>query len=115
MSCRIEIPEITLSAHVGCTDDERQSPQPLLVRAVVRNSRKFRASLTDDLADTVDVAKLRAFLTETVPSVRVQTLERLGEVLECGIREHFSFSGLEWEIAITKPRFGWTYVHSWSC
>ncbi len=114
MPCRIELADIELMLHIGCTEEERASPQLLRFRMVVRSVETFPASRTDELQDTLDVKALRDLLITSAEKSRVRTLERLGQLLESGFRQRFSMAGCEWEIAIEKTKFGWSYVHAWS-
>lgn len=113
MPCRIELGDIELQLRIGCTSEERAEPQPLRVRAVVRSAEPFPACQTDRLADTLDAAEIRRAVLGLAALPPVQTLERLGALAEASLRERFSATGLEWELALSKPRFGWAYVHAW--
>lgn len=114
MPCRIEISDMKVMLHIGCTDEEQRELQPILFRVTARNLNKFLASATDEIGDTVDVYEVQRTLLQTAKAHRVRTLERLGEILEQAFREQFKFRAIEWEIAISKPQFGWTYVQSWT-
>lgn len=115
MRCRIEIEAFELSVHIGCSEEERSQPQPLRVAFRVESERPFLASRTDRLQDTVDAAFLKAILTETIGPSRFATLERLGAEVERalqGIRRQDT--PLACELRLTKPAWGWSYVHAWS-
>ncbi len=115
MRCRIEIPHLALQLHIGCEETERSEAQPIHLRATVRSARVFEAARTDELRDTLDAAALHETLVEQADAVRVKTLERLAQHLEERLRERFPGHGdLEWELAIAKPSYGWTYVHAWT-
>ncbi len=114
MPCRIEILESELSLRIGCTEQERREPQPVLLRALVSRSTLFEAARTDRVADTIDAARLRELLVGRAAEARVETLERLAMLLERSVREEFAIAGCEWEVALTKPRMGWGYVCTWT-
>lgn len=114
MPCRIELSSIELKLHIGCNETERASAQPVHFRVSVRSDEKFPACWTDALQDTIDVEKMHSLVVDAATPVRVQTLERLGQILEEKFRTQFASVGCEWELTMIKPRFGWTYVHSWS-
>lgn len=114
MACRIEISELELLLHIGCTERERSTSQPIRFRTVVTRAQNFQACETDLLHDTLDAQEIRSALIESANHSRVQTLERLGQVIESDLRKNFSFNLCDWELTISKPRFGWSYVHAWS-
>jgi dihydroneopterin aldolase len=114
MPCRIELSDTEIQIQIGCTPEERNVLQPIRLRLVISNPDKFQASHSDEVGDTLDAAQLRTSLIEVAGSVRVQTLERLGLILETSFRKKFSMPGLTWELTIHKPQFGWTYVQTWS-
>ncbi len=114
MPCRIELASFELELHIGCTEPERQAVQAVRFTLAVASTENFPACKTDLLADTLDVAALRANLAEVAGSVRVHTLERLGKLLEEGLLRCFPARGLTWELTIAKLRHGWTYVHTWT-
>jgi FolB domain-containing protein len=114
MPCRIEIADFELDVRIGCTPEEREAPQPIRIGACVRKNAPFAASRTDRLSDTVDAAEIKDRLGTRATESRVQTLERLGQVLEDDLRQAFPAQGLDWEVRVNKPRFGWSYVHAWS-
>lgn len=113
MPCRIEIAEMILMIPIGCKEEERRQAQPISVRATLTSRKAFEACRTDQLSDTLDAGELKSILLERATSARVRTLERLGQLLEEAFRERFNAPGLRWEITLVKPRYGWSYVHSW--
>ncbi len=113
MPCRIELQDLELQLRIGCTAEERGEAQPVRVSAVVRSSEHFPACRTDRLADTLDAAEIRRTLLELGALPHVQTLERLGALAEARLRDRLPAAGLEWELSLSKPRFGWAYVHAW--
>ncbi len=114
MPCRIELSDVELQLHIGCTEEERRLTQPVGLRITVTNPEKFPASVTDQLMDTVDVGALQHLIRECALTTRVHTLERLGQALEECLRQHLPTRNLQWELTVAKPRFGWAYVHSWT-
>ena len=112
MPCRIELQPVELELRIGCTAEERSRPQPLCVQVRIRSDELFPASQTDRLEDTLDAAAVKEVLLRELPGP-IQTLERLGSLLQRRIEERFTHPGLAWELSIHKPRFEWTYVHAW--
>ncbi len=114
MPCRIEISEVELSLQIGCSEQERATPQPIGLGLLVRSLETFPACHTDRLHDTLDAAEMKKALIEAASNARVHTLERLGGVVELSFKEKFRAHRCDWEVTIRKPRFGWSYVHAWS-
>jgi FolB domain-containing protein len=114
MPCRIEIAEMRLMIPIGCKEEERKQAQPIHVRATLSSDAPFEACRTDQLSDTLDAGELKATIAERATRARVRTLERLGQLLEDTFRERFKAPGLQWEITLVKPNYGWSYVHSWT-
>lgn len=114
MPCRIEITFPELNLLVGCSEGERSRPQPIGAALSISSPRKFEASRTDQLSDTIDVAWVQQTVQRAAELGPVQTLERLAERIETELRAQFRAPGLEWELTLAKPRFGWKYVQTWS-
>ena len=114
MPCRIEMPDIEAQVVIGCTDEEQLAPQMLMISVEVESLEKFPATRTDQLADTLDAAKLRACVLEIATASRVRTLERLAELLELELKRIFPRPGLTWQLTLAKPAFGYRYVQTGS-
>jgi dihydroneopterin aldolase len=114
MPCRIELDELELELRLGCTEAERSQSQPVRFRLRVSSGERFPASRTDRVEDTLDAQKLRDAVERAARAARVHTLERLGALLEETLRADFPRPDLAWELRISKPRYGWSYVHAWS-
>lgn len=114
MASKIEIKEIKLMLHIGCSKEERSQAQPVIVRIAVHSISSFQACKTDQLSDTLDVDTISRLLINEANCSRVSTLERLGQILENSIRNNIlNQDGFNWEVTLTKPQWGWSYVHSW--
>jgi FolB domain-containing protein len=113
MRSRIEISPLGIPAHVGCGEAERSAPQTLEVSLSVSSQEGFAACESDALGDTLDASRIQSLVAATIEASRVQTLERLGRLVETALRRELRSSGLDWELHISKPRFGWAYVHAW--
>lgn len=114
MPCQIEINQIELNLQIGCHEAERANAQVLMVDVKICNYQKFKASKTDLLEDTLDVSSVKKVVKELAQDQKVNTLERLAEILEQGLRKHFHQSGLTWELTLAKKNYSWKYVQSWS-
>lgn len=114
MPCQIEINQIILDLQIGCHETERALPQPVVVDIKILNYQKFKASKTDLLEDTLDVSQLKKVIRELALDKKVNTLERLAEIFEQGLRKNFNQSGLTWELTLVKKNYSWKYVQSWS-
>lgn len=113
MSVQIEITPIEFNLKIGCTPEERSQDQAIALHLLFRKKDKFKASLTDNLSDTIDVEKVRCVVRDTAQKSHVQTAERLGEILELTLRELIPTPGIFWQMKIEKKRFGWSYVQTW--
>jgi len=114
MPCQIEINEINLKLHIGCHDAEKSLAQDVSLSVKIYNYQLFKASKTDQLEDTIDVSEVKKIIHAITDKLEVNTLERLGSLLEEGLKNHFHHTGLTWKITLTKKNYSWKYVQSWA-
>ncbi len=113
MPCQIEIQEMELQLHIGCSEKERAEKQTVLATVRIQHYQKFLASKTDRVEDTINVSSVKKALSEhQFPTMH--TLEFLGETLEKKLRTLFPQTGLVWELQLLKKNYGWKYIQSWS-
>lgn len=94
--------DLEIDAHVGVTEEERATPQRVLVSLEV-----FRdlgeASRTDDLERTVDYGSLVPAVARLVEGSRCKLLEKLAGDIAALIERMPGVSGVTVEIAKASP------------
>ena len=99
MCVKIVLKNIAVWANIGVTDAEQSSKQPLLI-TVSFEYDSGQAQRSDQLADAVDYANIRAdVLTLAQPSVRL--LEHLLYTIKTYITERYPIHSVH--VSIKKP------------
>ncbi len=98
----IEIKELRVQARVGVTEEERSSPQTLVVNVRITADLE-RASMTDDLDDTIDYASAVALVANRISSEQVKLLERLAGIVGDDLVALKGVRGVTVEIAKEPP------------
>ena len=75
---RITIAELTVPTHIGATDDERATPQNVIV-SLELTMDLGPAGKSDDLDETIDYDTLTRQVAELVRASEVRLLETLAE------------------------------------
>ena len=112
MAFRIESPVVELMVKVGCRPEEQAAPQNIRLQVHISGRKHPPACRSDLLKDTLDVEQVIGILEGASHLPHLLTLEHLASVLESKLLDLSPIEDLEWELRITKPRYGWTYVHS---
>ena len=101
MSDRITLRGMQFMGHLGVTDEERATPQPVEVDLVVRIDLA-RPAATDDLADTINYASLFELTREIVEGRQFHLIEALaGAILEALLAAH---PVDDVEVRVRKPK-----------
>lgn len=116
MRCRIELDPFELSLNIGCTPQERDQPQPIGVHFWIESTKPFKASTTDVLQDTLDASLVKDTLIRALKVSHSSTLEHLADQAQRALvgLSKSGFGELAWHLKLSKPKWGWSYVHSWS-
>lgn len=96
----IEIRGLRALGRHGADPGERDAPQPFDVD-IALDVDLSRAGRTDDLAETIDYARVADLIRRILEGTSFQLLERLGEVILSAIFEDKRVIAAE--IAIAKP------------
>jgi len=102
MASRIEIPEFRLELRIGCSEDERSRYQPVEITIRVEKRDGFKATLTDDLNDTIDVNAICSVVRNTASEKPFATVEGISGSLIRALKQHFDVPGVRWELSISK-------------
>lgn len=97
---QIHIRELSVDALIGVYDWERTQKTRLLIDvSILADLTKARTS--DDVTDTIDYAKLAAFIQDKAKETQFELLEALGHFLCQAVLSAFAVSSVS--LAITKP------------
>ncbi len=94
---RIRIAGLTLTAHLGVPEEERASPQELVLHLTFWPARSF-GDLADDIANTVDYAEVAGEVRRFVAGRRDKLLETLAEATARHLLERFPLERVELEL-----------------
>ena len=100
MADRILIPRIPLEAAVGCTEQERRYPQPILVD-VELICDVSRAARTDSIADAIDYVGVRREAARVAALRPYALIETIAERVAAALLERFPASAAR--IRVRKP------------
>ena len=98
----IRIKDLSLRAHIGVTEEERASPQDLLLQIDIKVNT-VAAGRTDDLVDTVDYGAIALRLADLVGRERPKLLERLADRIAREIARFPGVQGVTVEIEKVDP------------
>ena len=98
---RITIRDITIDAHIGITDEEKAKTQPLII-CVDIDFNSHKATISDDINDTVDYFLITKEIRRMVEKSRFDLLETLAKT----IVDHINRYPLVTRTAVTidKPK-----------
>lgn len=98
----IRVRGLGVMARIGITDAELEVERPLRI-AIAIDSAANGATVTDEIADTVDYAAVSALAAETARSQPHRTLERLAARIAEGVLESFDARAVEVEVEKPDP------------
>jgi len=84
----LRLNELVLSLHLGCTAEERLTPQEVRVSLVFRFNEPPQALFSDDLEDTICYARISAMIQEHCQSREYKLIERVAEEVFTLVREY---------------------------
>ncbi len=77
--CELELRDLVLGIHLGCTEDERRRPQDVSFSIFFRFLKQPSACQTDRLEDTICYARVRDLLEQETRDREFQLIEYLGQ------------------------------------
>ena len=98
MTDQLAIRGLRLSGRVGVTDEERSIPQGIVVDVTV-STNLAPAGMSDELADTIDYARLISDVAEIVQQGEVKLLETLAQRIAAKVEEIKDATGVTVEIS----------------
>lgn len=99
----LTIDDLELWVHLGCSDGERATPQPVLLSLALRFDAPPRACESDELVDTICYAEL-SDVARTVTSAReFNTVESMAWEIARSLRERLPGS-VRLTLRLAKPR-----------
>lgn len=98
----IKIRGLRVDAHVGVTDEERSQPQTIVVNVHISADLE-RASMSDDLEDTIDYAAAATAVAERIASQQSKLLEHLAGGIADDLLSLTGVRGVTVEIAKEPP------------
>jgi FolB domain-containing protein len=97
MTDRLVISGLHLKARVGVTEEERSSPQGIVVDVTV-TTNLAPAGMSDDLEDTIDYARLITDVAEVVEQGEAKLLEALAHRIAARVEEIKDATGVTVEV-----------------
>ena len=102
MNASIKVRGLRVRTHVGVSDEERVTPQTVVVDVDV-DADVTSAAESDDITDTIDYAELVNIVTETVAESRSKLLEHLAAQVVSVVLSMDGVRGVTVEIAKDPP------------
>jgi 7,8-dihydroneopterin aldolase/epimerase/oxygenase len=84
----LRLNELVLSLHLGCTAEERLTPQEVRVSLVFRFNEPPQALHSDNLNDTICYARVSSMIQEHCQSREYNLIERVAQEVFTLVREH---------------------------
>lgn len=75
---RLILKNLTLLIHIGCTTQEREQPQPVVLNLIIKFSKLPLACETDELANSICYRELTEAISAFCTSKQFNLLEHLG-------------------------------------
>lgn len=97
---RVVIPGIPLQVRVGVSEEERESPQEILIGLVLHVDLSV-AGASDDLADTIDYDAVSETVSETVAAGPFRLIERIAERVSGAVLDGFDVARVD--VRVEKP------------
>jgi FolB domain-containing protein len=98
MTDHVLVKGLRLRTRVGVTEEERSSPQGVVVDLAV-STNLAPAGTSDDLADTIDYAALIASIAEVVEEGEAKLLETLAQRIAAKVEEIKDATGVTVEVS----------------
>jgi dihydroneopterin aldolase len=102
VNASIKVTGLRVRTHVGVSDEERATPQTVVVDLDV-DADIASAAASDDIADTIDYANLVGTVSETVAASRSKLLEHLAAQVVSVVLSMDGVRGVTVEIAKDPP------------
>ncbi len=99
----LKIDQLSLAVHLGCTAEERATPQEVRVSVELRFHEAPKGTLTDALADTICYARVSQAITTHCESREFNLVERMAFEVYGLVRE-ISGPSVDVVIALHKVR-----------
>ncbi len=97
----LQIQELVLACHLGCSIDEQKTPQEVRVSVRIEFAAVPDACLSDSLNDTVCYAQLCSQLTKAAAAQSFATVEHLARQLSLCVQEPLPPKA-RWQLTVHK-------------
>lgn len=102
MTDRITIRDLKVPTKVGVTDEERSTPQTVVITIEIAADLK-QASASDRLEDTIDYGRVAVEVAELVRASETKLLETLAEAIASHIGRLNGVQGVTVEVVKESP------------